>query len=168
MTNLTKSWRINQLLVDRVTTYHPYIIREGDRPDIIAEKMYGDSRLDWVILLTNNIIKPRWEWPLMYSEFVAYVKGKYGSTSAAMATVHHYEFIAQTLTKTVRDGELFVIPEVIYEIDATTYAATASNKRREVDSFVYEERKNEDLRNIKILDPNFIPQIKSLAENVFD
>lgn len=168
MTNLTRSWKINELIVDRVTTYHPYTIREGDRSDIIADKMYGDSRLDWVIILTNSIIKPLWEWPLMYSEFIAYVKGKYGSTSAAMATVHHYELIAQTMTKAVREGESFIIPEVVYEIDATTYAATAINKRREVDAFTYEERLNEDKRNIRILDPGFIPQLKQLAENVFE
>lgn len=168
MTNLTKSWKLNELIVNRVTVYHPYTIREGDRPDIIAEKMYGDSRLDWIILLTNNIIKPLWEWPLMYSEFIAYVKGKYGSTSAAMEKVHHYEYISQAMTKFVKDDESHTHPEVNYEVDATTYATIPPKWRREVSAYAYEEQLNEDKRNIRILDPGFIPQVKLLAENVFD
>lgn len=168
MTNLTRSWKVNELIVDRVTTYHPYTIREGDRPDIIAEKMYGDGRLDWAILMTNNILKPLWEWPLMHNEFNAFIKNKYGSPSNAMATVHHYEMIAQVATKEARDGEIFITPEVVYEVDETTWLATPINMRRSVDELTYEDRLNEEKRNIRILDPNFIPELKQLAENVFD
>ncbi len=168
MTNLTVYYKLQRLIADRVTIMYEHYVGEGERPDIIAEKAYGDSTLDWILFLTNEIVDPRWEWPLTHNELVKYVSNKYGSVSAAQAQTHHYEFIAQELTKDTLDGVLTITPEIKYEIDLTTYNATTPSKRRIVDSFTYEDRLNEDKRSIKILDASLVQQILTSAENVFD
>jgi len=70
--------------------FAPYQISENERPDQIAEKFYGDSELDWVILTTNNIINLNNEWPLDNNTLYEYLLEKYGSESALLAT-HHVE-----------------------------------------------------------------------------
>ena len=168
MTNLTVFYKLQEILLARTTVYHQYTIHDGERPDTVAAKVYNDSSLDWILFLTNNITDPRWDWPLNQREFQEYVKGKYGSVSSAMAENHHYEYIAQELTKVSRDGVVTVTPEIKYEIDLTTYNATTPVKRRAVDSFTYEDRLNESRRNIRILDPSQVQVVLTQAEDVFN
>ena len=168
MTNLTVFYKLQQLVVDRTTVMYEHTIAEGERPDTIAYKAYDDASLDWIIFLTNQIVDPRWEWPLTQQEFNKYIKNKYGSVSGAQGTTHHYEYIDQGLTKVVHEDVVTITPEVKYEIDLTTYNATTPSKRRLVDSFTYEDRLNEEKRNIRLLDSSFVQQILTQAENVFD
>ena len=168
MTNLTVYFKLQEILADRTTVLYQHYVQDGERPDVIAKKAYDDSSLDWIIFLTNNIVDPRWDWPLPQIDFQKYVISKYGSISAAQAQNHHYEFIAQELTKVSRDGVMTITPEIKYEIDLTTYNATTPTKRRAVDSFTYEDRLNEDKRNIKILNSSQVQTILTQAEDIFD
>ena len=168
MTNLTVYFKLQEILADRTTVLYQHFIQDGERPDVIAKKAYDDSSLDWIIFLTNNIVDPRWDWPLPQIDFQKYVISKYGSISAAQAQNHHYEFIAQELTKVSRDGVMTITPEIKYEIDLTTYNATTPTKRRAGDSFTYEDRLNEEKRNIKILNSSQVQTILTQAEDIFD
>jgi len=69
--------RINTIAQDDASIYGKYIIKEQDRPDTIAHKLYGDSNLHWVILLFNEIHNPYYEWPMPYNEFIKYCEDKY-------------------------------------------------------------------------------------------
>ena len=62
-------------------------IEDGERPDQIAEKFYGDAELDWVVLLTNNIIDVYTQWPKSRRELEYYTKEKYD----VLDGIHHYE-----------------------------------------------------------------------------
>ena len=64
LTNLFLRYKIVEAFKNQKATYYNYNIKEGERPDTIAFKYYGDASLDWIILLTNNIIDPQFEWPL--------------------------------------------------------------------------------------------------------
>lgn len=83
---------VNNILVkialDRIikkfnTVFYPYVVKEGERPDIIAADYYGDSRYDWLIYLANNIIDPYYQWPLTSDEFSSFILKKYGSVDQA-------------------------------------------------------------------------------------
>jgi len=77
--------------LNNASSYYEYDIQEGDRPEIIAEKVYGDAEAHWIILLANDIVDPQYDWPLGYQEFNDYIVDKYGSVSNAKTTIHHYE-----------------------------------------------------------------------------
>lgn len=68
-----------------------YEVQDGDTPEILAEKIYGDTGAGWMIMYANNIHDPFFDWPLETDAFNKYIIGKYGSIAAAKTTVHHYE-----------------------------------------------------------------------------
>jgi hypothetical protein len=70
---------IREDLFNNITVFDRYIIEGDDRPDNVAFKLYGDSNLDWIILLSNNIIDVYSEWPLSQINFEEYLLEKYGS-----------------------------------------------------------------------------------------
>ena len=69
--------------------YYSYDIQEGDTPEIIAYKYYGDSYRYWIVLYANQIMDPQWHWPLESSILEDYITDKYDFN--AKTTVHHYE-----------------------------------------------------------------------------
>jgi hypothetical protein len=68
--------------------FDQYDIKDGETPEIVADYWYGDSNLHWVILIANDIIDPRFDWPMSYNNLVEFVKGKYGEQD--LYSVHHY------------------------------------------------------------------------------
>lgn len=73
--------KINDELKENNAFYDLYDIQEGETPEIVASKFYGDPGLHWIILSYNDIIDPRFEWPLTEYELVRYIEGKYGPGS---------------------------------------------------------------------------------------
>lgn len=76
-----------------VSAFEYYIITQDERPDQIAERLYGDSELDWVVLMCNNITNIQDQWPLNLDSFNKYMLDKYGSEDA-YDDIHHYETIS--------------------------------------------------------------------------
>jgi len=58
--------------------YDSYDIKDGDRPDIVAEKFFGDSKLAWIILVTNEIHDIYEDWCLSERELKKVIERKYG------------------------------------------------------------------------------------------
>jgi len=164
VTDITKRFRIAQLLNGREAVYYTYNVQEGDRPDIIARKIYGDERLDWIVLLTNELHDRYYDFPLTQSEFEEFIRTQYGSVSNAQALTHHFEQIIQA-QKTLGDGT--VIPERRVIVDETTFNSLTPTERREVTAYEHEERNNEARRQIKILDPNFVNEILIRARRLY-
>lgn len=163
--NITLRFVIQDLIRRRKAIFYNYNIEEGERPDVVAFKYYQDATLDWVILLINNIVDPQFEWPLDRASFENFIISKYGSLQSAWETTHHYEMILQEQSVTY-DGN--IVPEVYVEIDETTYNETDPADRRLVTAYEYEEKVNEQKREIKVLDPKFIPLIVGQVEELFE
>lgn len=70
---------IREDLFNNITVFDRYIVEGDDRPDNVAYKVYGDQNLDWIVLLSNNILDVYSEWPLSQLNFEAYLLEKYGS-----------------------------------------------------------------------------------------
>lgn len=153
LTNITLRFKINELLLDKSAIMYQYDVQNGERPDIIAYKYYDDADLDWVILLTNNIIDPQFEWPLDDQSFERYMRGKYGSLEAAKQTHHLYEKILKE-QQVYFDGT--IIPEKTVVVDKETYDLTSPTSRRAIDKYTYELELNEARSRIKILDKRYI------------
>ena len=88
--NLFKRGKIRNDIFQNVTYFTKYNIKGDDRPDNVAFNIYQDSKLDWVILLSNNIINIQDEWPLTQESFENYLLNKY-ENQQNIHGVHHYE-----------------------------------------------------------------------------
>lgn len=162
--------------LDIVSLFYEYNIQEGDTPESIASKLYGDTELHWVVLLFNNVIDPYYDWPMHYQQFISYINEKYGSQAAAQSTHHHYEKIITKVEEISNQTstEIFIIDENTYNsmpaepqtqtvvFSGSSY--TITTQRKDVDAFEYEETLNESKRLIKLVKPDYIPQLRNQFE----
>lgn len=166
--DITRRITFEDFGANRKWILYDYSVKDNDRPDMLAYKYYGDSTLDWVIFLTNNIIDPYYDWPLNQYNLEQYITQKYGSISTAQGQVHHYEWIATPASRIYNsDGELIRISEQVIRVDLATYNTLSPADRRIVYSYDHEIALNEKKRNIKILDKAFIPDIKDQFNKLF-
>jgi len=124
--NIFKRPKLREDLASVITSFEYYSIVDGERPDIIAERVYGDPNLDWVILIANNIIDYQNDWPLSSTELNSYLMEKYGSDEE-LEKIHHYE------TKELRDGygrlvfpQSIIVDKEFY--DSPKYISTSADQ----------------------------------------
>ena len=103
--NIFRKTKMMDWLSSNATLFNKFEIGDGDRPDTIAEAMYGDPTLDYVVILTAGITNIRNQWPLTDNDLYDYALEKYGS-EANLNAAHHYE------TYEIRDeNQNLVMPE---------------------------------------------------------
>lgn len=155
VTNILKRFAFRTEIENKDAVFYDYVVQDGDRPDTIAEKYYGDSRHAWIVLHFNNIEDPIFGWALFGKDFEDYIEGKYGSVSTAQSTVHEYrKILTQRLVR--YDGS--IVPERYVVVDETTYNATPAASRRMVTKYDYESELNEEKAKIRLLDERFLAE----------
>jgi len=171
MTNLlARASVIPQILKDPLV-YYSYDIQEGDTPEIIAHKYYGDSYRYWIVLFANELLDPQWDWPMTYNMFEQYLADKYPSTNIYVEVEYYEKVITQydvnTQTTTVNKVR---IDEDIYNslpvTQTSTYTlptgpVTITTERNAVSIYDYELALNESKRNIKILNSNYVSEVEN-------
>lgn len=116
-------------IVDNFAVLTKYDVKDLDTPESLAYELYGDAQYHWVLLMINNMVNMRKDWPLRSREFGDFVSAKY-PTQLQQNAVHHYE-----------DSDGFVV-------DGTTSYP--------VSNYTYEERINNAKGQIKILKPEYL------------
>ena len=91
--NLFKRGRLRPDIFGNLNFFTKYKIIGNERPDNIAFKEYGDSNLDWVVLLANNILNIQDEWPLPQNSLDEILLEKYGTYDKLYSEIHHYETV---------------------------------------------------------------------------
>ena len=165
LTNVTVRAKLHDSLFNRTNIFYDYDVKDGERPDVVAYKYYGDASLDWVILLSNNIINPNYEWPLDTASFNRFLRKKYGSVDAARNQVHHYEKILRPQSVQF-DGT--VIEEKTVWVDLDTYNTLDPDNRKVIYSYDYENTLNEEKSRIKILDKRYITRVVNEIDAIFE
>lgn len=89
MTDITRRVKINDFNIQNALSYDEYDIVDGETPEIISDKIYNTPDYHWTILIANEIIDPRYDWPLSVNALKNYIETKYGA--ANINAVHHYE-----------------------------------------------------------------------------
>lgn len=89
--NLFKRGKFREDIFQNLSYFEKYSIVGDERPDNVAYKLYGDATLDWIILLSNNILNIQTEWPLTQRTFDSLMLEKYGSYENLYSGIHHYE-----------------------------------------------------------------------------
>ena len=155
--NIFKRSKLRSDVDQAITAFDYYYVKEGMRPDILAEKLYDNSELDWVILTSNNITNIRDQWPLDHNDFRAYLLDKYRSDQN-IAGIHHYE-----TRKVVDEYNRVVVPAGL-EVDANftfkyqnfTNSIVVVNPVSPITNYQYEVKLNDQKRKIKILKPTLL------------
>ena len=155
--NIFKRAKLRDDVEQALTAFNYYQIEDGLRPDMVAQKLYDDPELDWVVLTSNNITNIRDQWPLSNNDLHDYMLEKYGSESMILG-IHHYE------TKEILDEyNRVVIPAGLeVDIDFRFNYMNFSNTVFTVNPVVaftnydYKIRLNDEKRRIKILKPEYL------------
>ena len=157
VTNITKRLRFKPKVIEDITEYYTYRVKDGERPDIISYQKYGTVGYAYLLMLINDIQDPLFDWPLSTQQFEQYIANKYGSVESAQTTTKYYY---QTIRSEVeRTGTAERIPEVKYIVDSTTYDSLAVGSRSTQTEYEWEEELNDEKRNIKIINSDFIKEL---------
>jgi len=125
--------------------FDKYDVKEGEKPEDVAYKWFGDAELHWVILMTNNITDRYYEWPMNQVQFAEFLTDKYGAGSED--AIHHYE-VTRDSGRTTGQGPSDYSHKVEVNSDADN-ASSISNRE-------YEERIQDSKRQIQLLDKSFL------------
>jgi len=139
--NITVRLDILKRIKNNTTIFQYKLLKDGQRPEDVAQAEYGDPRLYWIILYINDIIDPYYDWLLTEDRLYEYVERKY--TTEKINAVHHYV--------TNSNSEF---GEGIWVDFGTPFSSPVTNLQ-------YEQSVNEEKRKIKILKTRYIPQILS-------
>jgi hypothetical protein len=132
MTDITRNVRFRRDILSNITVYDEYDIIDGETPEIIAEKFYGDAQYHWVVMLANNRFDYINDFPLDYPRLLAYMENKYGDS---LDDVRYYVNANGKIVHQTSVG-----------------AAPVSNRE-------YEERLNESKRRIKIISRDLLATV---------
>ena len=142
VTNLLRRVGIRTKLKSNALLYDTYNVKEGETPEMIAHKLYGDSELHWIILLINEVTDRYHQWPMSGMQFLDYLNDKYDNPDG----IHHYE-----TTQTSGDTKIKI--EVVNDVDENAYTGLTPITNRE-----YEQNEQDKKRKVRLVDPNFIGQ----------
>ena len=145
-TNLTAAGRVRQLSLENAVEFSPYVIQEGERPDSVSQKLYGDSKYAWILLLINNISDIYQYWPKSNATFERYLIQKYKSIESARVTTHSY----------VTDDGV-----VVSAAEASRYGATRKSQ------YEYEIEKNDGMREIDVVVETYIEPLSTEIRRLF-
>ena len=135
--------KLKNKIRDNLVILDKYDLTDGEKPEDVAFKIYGSVDYYWVVLLVNNVVDRYYDWPMGFQEFENYVNDKYAEPGA----IHHFE-VKQTSGR--QEG---LEPEDyshFIEVNADHPGAQS------VSNYEYEQRLQNQKRQIKILNPDYL------------
>jgi len=144
--NILQRSKIREVFTNHYLIFYEYPIKDGERPEHIAHKLYGSSNYQWLVLFANDIVDPYHDWPLSYDDMILTMRKKYTTSSRdglefAYVTLHHYEDVHGNV------------------IDETTFLSLPVAERAAINIYEWEMAQNEAKRTIRLLDKKFVDQI---------
>ena len=167
--NFFKRGFLREDIFQNLAFFTKYSISGNDRPDNVAFEVYNDSTLDWLVLMSNNIVNIQNEWPISNADFDELMLEKYGSYDTLFSGIHHYE------TLEVKDARDVKIVNAGLKVESD-YSVTFFDERAgqmvtvtptiPVTNYQYEQKVNEDKRNIYLLQPRYVQVVRDDLEDL--
>lgn len=150
VTNLLRRVALRINISQNTSFFDTYDVKEGETPEMIAHKLYGESEYHWVVLMVNEVVDRYHQWPMSRRQFLAHLNDKYTNVDA----VHHYE-ISQS------SGDTNI--KINIGTSNTDHPTATAITNRE-----YEQERQDSLRKIRLLDPvyldDFVTEFETLME----
>ena len=143
VTDIFRRVKVRSKIADNVTLFDKFDVHEGEKPEDVAYKAYGDADYFWVVCLVNNVVNRYYDWPLDEFNFQQFVADKYSNPDG----IHHYE-ITQSSGKQTGDG-----PDDyshLIEVNSDTPGAQS------VSNIEHEQRLQDKKRQINLLLPAYL------------
>ena len=150
--NLAVGVKLHKLIKNDAFALLNYAVKDGESPDTVAYNYYDDPSYAWLVILSNNIIDPYFEWPLSVYDFNQFIKKKYGSIAAAQATTMHCEHKTKDLT--------------VSADSLTVSNGVSSSDYDAIDAYTYWDRVNENRRFIKLVNRSYLPAVIEQFNNL--
>ena len=138
--NILKRIAVRANVKTTTSLFDTYDVKEGETPELIADKLYGNPEFHWVVLMMNDVVDRYHQWPMSRRQFLAHLNDKYTNVDA----VHHYE-ISQS------SGDTNI--KINIGTSNTDHPTATAITNRE-----YEQERQDSLRKIRLLDPDFIDE----------
>ena len=138
VTNLLKRVAVRTKVKSNTLYFDTYDVKEGERPEDIADKLYGDPELHWVVLMVNDITDRYHQWPMSGPLFIQYLNDKYTYPDGT----HHFEIVQKSGDTTVKID--------IGTVATDDVAIPITNRE-------FEEQRQDTIRSIRLLDPEYVP-----------
>ena len=153
--NFFRRYKVNQDVFDNTVIFNKYAIKDGDRPDTLAEKLYGDPFYDWVLLLVNNMVNSQYDWPLSNYEVYKLAENEYDDP---YSEIHHY-IIPQKIGQYaagLRVDETFYNAQHKVNIDGNITTKNGNEICGPVTVAEWLQEENEKKRDIYFLKPRYL------------
>ena len=158
--NFFKRAKLRDDIFQDLAFFTKYTVIGDDRPDTVATKVYDDPTLDWVVLLSNNIVSIQSEWPLGQAAFNTYVTEKYGDDTTLYSGIHHYEsreVKANDGTIIIPSGARVSVGQSVSFFDEdSSQQVIRTDVAMPITNYMFEEKLNDEKRNIFILKPIYL------------
>ena len=158
--NLFKRAKLREDIYQDLSFFTKYDVLGDDRPDNVADIIYGDPTLDWVVLLSNNIVNVQSEWPLSQGDFNRYITDKYDSEEILYSGIHHYEsreVKASDGTIIIPSGSRVSVGQsVSFYDELSNQQVIRTDVAMPITNYMHEDRLNNEKRSIFLLKPIYL------------
>lgn len=186
MTNLLSRVELIQSLLNDPLLFYSYDIQEGDTPEIVADKYYGDSYRYWLVMFSNQLFDPQWDWPLTSKQFGDYLFAKYKVNesntygqiiSTTQQTIKEYRKVITTIDSDtlVQTTKAIVVDSNTYTtgVNSTTTQSFSSGSTvtqtvdyQSISIYDYELEENEAKRNINLINNKYASQVEAQLQTL--
>ena len=153
--NILKRVKLRQGIRTGSFLFDNYDVIDGERPEDVAFKLYGDPELHWIVLMVNDITDRYYQWPLTQPQFQEHLEDKYGAGNED--SVHHYEN-TQASGRTTSNGANDFSHKV--EVNSDDGDPDIITNRQ------YEQRLQDQYRQIRLLNPQFLDTFVEEFDNL--
>ena len=123
--DITRNVRFRKEVLSNIAVYDEYDIVDGETPEIIAEKVYGNPKYHWVIMLAND----RYDWtkdfPMEETTLVRYIKQRFNPSFA----ISSWSYSGTTITVTLENHGLQASPTTTVMLTGATATTNAPNDK---------------------------------------
>jgi hypothetical protein len=186
LTNLLARVDVKESLLRNPLLFYSYDIQEGDTPDIVAAKYYGDPYRYWLVLFSNQLLDPQWDWPLTSQQLELSLNDKYASDAANNSlsvydyingSVYEYTKTITTIDSLTGTQTVNVVPvsgdvanSTITGTTTQTFSSGASVTQtvtvQAVSIYQYEVQQNEAKRNINLINSIYASSVESQLKSL--
>jgi len=141
--NIFRRVYLDAKLEKYITAFESFYLTDDMRPEMVANIMYGQPELDWLVLVTNNITDPYTQWPKSTNDLNEYINNKYEDPDL----IHHWETnkielpdgtilleegieVNESYRVTMPDGTVRSKQESIFPITNAEYEINLNEKKR--------------------------------------
>ena len=146
--NILRRVAVREKVRTNTLLYDTYDVKEGESPESLADRLYGNTELHWVVLMVNNITDRYHDWPLSTPQFLDMIDEKYDNVDA----IHHYEITQSSGSDKVK---------IDIGTDNTDYPSATP-----ITNYEFELERQNTISRIRLLDPAYISRFVEEFESL--